>query len=117
MELAEIAYAITRSFPDDERFGLTSQIRRAAVSVAANIAEGHSPYTTGDLIRGLRIANGSLKELETHCLIAARTGTASGVAIGQILDVADQVGRRLRGLRMKLELQRRTLSTRQRPKS
>ena len=103
MDLVDACYHLTRGFPSEERFGLRSQIRRAATSVAANIAEGHGRYTRGDFLRGLRIANGSLKELETHCVIAARIRLIPSAELGPTLAVADEVGRMLRALRRKLE--------------
>jgi four helix bundle protein len=71
MSVAEQAYRLTSRFPKDEVYGMTSQIRRAAVSVAANIAEGHGRENSGSFIQFLRISQGSLKELETHLLLAA----------------------------------------------
>jgi four helix bundle protein len=69
MTLAESCYQLTGNFPREEMFGLTSQIRRSASSVAANIAEGHGREHTRSFIQQLRIAQGSLKELETHLLL------------------------------------------------
>jgi len=66
MDLAEACYKISRQFPPSEIYGLTSQIRRAAVSIPANIAGGHGRRNLGDYVHHLSIANGSLKELETH---------------------------------------------------
>jgi four helix bundle protein len=77
MALAEICYRITAEFPRDEIYGMTAQIRRAAVSIPANVAEGHGRESTGTFIQSLRVAQGSLKELETHLLIAERVGIAS----------------------------------------
>jgi four helix bundle protein len=76
MGLAEATYRITRSFPRDERFGLTSQARRAAVSVAANIAEGYRRGTRPAYISFVRIAQGSLKELETHLMLRSESASA-----------------------------------------
>jgi four helix bundle protein len=98
MDLAEAVYLLTRSFPADERFGLTSQARRAAVSVPANIAEGHGRGTRPAYVSFVRIAQGSLKELETHLLLAARVGACQSPDIDSLLDEADQLGRMLRRL-------------------
>jgi len=72
MSLVESVYRITRKFPDDERFGLTSQIRRAAVSVPSNIAEGAASRSTAEYLRFFSIARGSLSELDTQLQIAQR---------------------------------------------
>jgi four helix bundle protein len=98
MALAEDAYLITLKFPRDELFGMTSQIRRAAVSVAANIAEGHGGKTTGHFVQFLRISQGSLKELETHVLLAERVGLMPATSAGRITERCDAVGRMLRSL-------------------
>ena len=72
VELAVFCYEITKPFPKEELFGMTSQIRRCASSVPANIAEGWGRQSTGDYIKFLRVAQGSLKELETHVEICTR---------------------------------------------
>ncbi len=71
MELVRETYRLTASFPPREMYGLTAQMRRASVSIAANIAEGHARRATRDYIRFLSIANGSLRELETYWEVAA----------------------------------------------
>lgn len=72
IELVENVYAITKSFPDDERFNLTSQIRRSTVSIPSNIAEGHGRKSNGEFTHFLKIAFGSSSELETQLIIAYR---------------------------------------------
>jgi S23 ribosomal protein. len=77
---------------------LTSQIRRAATSVAANIAEGHGRENTGNFIQFLRIAQGSLKELETHLIIAQRVKALSEAESRSLLPQCDEVGKMIRAL-------------------
>ncbi|MDB9506783.1 four helix bundle protein [Microcystis aeruginosa CS-338/01] len=72
VNLAESCYRLTKTFPKEELYGMTTQIRRASVSIAANIAEGYGRKTRGEYIQFLYIAQGSLKELETHWLISQR---------------------------------------------
>lgn len=74
VDLSLLVYELTRGFPDAERFGLTSQLRRASVSIASNIAEGYGRGTTSDYQRFLRMARGSAYEVETQMFIAARLG-------------------------------------------
>ena len=98
MDLAEKCYRLTATFPRRETFGMTAQIRRASVSIAANIAEGYGRETTGAYGQFLRVAQGSLKELETHLLLAGRVGLATDVAVAPLLAACDQIGRMLRSL-------------------
>ena len=98
MDLAEAVYRLTRSFPPEEKFGLTSQARRAAASVPANIAEGYGRGTRPAYVNFVRIAQGSLKELETHLILSARVGACEKGAIEPMLVEADELGRMLRGL-------------------
>ena len=74
LNLVKDIYKLTKGFPASENFGLTSQLRRAAVSLPSNIAEGSSRGSTKDLIRFLNIASGSLAEIETQLVIAERIG-------------------------------------------
>jgi four helix bundle protein len=74
MELAEAIYAATREMPDAERFSLTSQLRRAAVSIPSNIAEGHARQSRLDYLKFLRVARGSIAELSTQVELACRLG-------------------------------------------
>jgi four helix bundle protein len=103
MRLAEKCYRLTRQFPRDELYGMTSQVRRSAASVAANIAEGHGRNSRGEYIQFLRIAQGSLKELETHLILAARVGLISDGLIVQVLEESEGVGKMLRALIRSLE--------------
>jgi four helix bundle protein len=98
MELATLCYRSTSSFPKSEMFGMTSQIRRSAASVPANIAEGNGRETTGVYIHFLRIAQGSLKELEAHVLLSRNVDLMKQETADEILNLADEVGRLLRAL-------------------
>lgn len=101
MELAEAVYVLARSFPREELFGLTSQARKAAGSVPANIAEGYGRGSRASYAHFVRVAQGSLKELETHMLLAERVGVAAPGTIAPLLEQADQLGRMLRRLLQK----------------
>jgi four helix bundle protein len=98
MALAEECYAFTRPFPREEIFGMTAQIHRAAASVAANIAEGHGRENTGSFVQFLRMAQGSLKELETHVILSARVVLASARTADVLFARCETVGRQLRAL-------------------
>jgi len=98
MDLAEACYRLTRSFPQDEVFALTAQVRRAAISIPANVAEGYGRETRGDYVKFLRISQGSLKELETHLLLAERVLSVPTGDLAGILRQADDLGRMLRSL-------------------
>ena len=98
MDLAETCYRLTQDFPREEMYGLTSQVRPAAVSIPANIAEGHGRDGARELAQFLRIARGSLRELETHLLLARRLDFCAASDVDGVLDQADQVGRMLAGL-------------------
>jgi four helix bundle protein len=98
MTLAESCYRTTRGFPKDELFGLTSQTRRAAASIAANIAEGHGRENTGSFVQYLRIAQGSLKELETHLLLSERIGLIEPADNEQVLKHCEILGKGIRAL-------------------
>jgi len=74
IELVKNVYRLTADFPSEEKFGLTSQMRRAAVSIPSNIAEGQARNTTGEFIQFLAIAQGSLAELETQLIVASELG-------------------------------------------
>jgi len=98
MRLVVSAYRDTRRFPSSERYGLASQIQRAAVSVAANIAEGHGRSHRGDYLKSLSVANGSLKELETEIVLATQLGYLPEDASRALLLMTDRAGRMLGSL-------------------
>ena len=98
MSIAERCYRVTARFPKEEVYGMTSQIRRAAVSVAANIAEGHGRENGGSFVQFLRMAQGSLKEMETHLLLALRVGLVASDEVKPVLEQCDELGRMLRSL-------------------
>jgi four helix bundle protein len=98
MDLVVAIYKITQSFPKTEVYGLASQMRRAAVSVPSDIAEGHGLKQTQAYARHLAIANGSLTELETQLEIARRLGSLTAGS-ESVLNQAGEVGRMLAGLR------------------
>jgi four helix bundle protein len=99
MDLAEQSYLATREFPREEQFGLTSQIRRAAASIPANIAEGQGRGSTKEFLHHLSIARGSLMELETHLLLSQRVGLLNQALLDRLLTMADEISRMLSGLR------------------
>jgi four helix bundle protein len=84
MDLTVLAYKLTDSFPEAERFGITSQIRRASSSIPANISEGWARGTQGNLANSLRIARGSLGELETFLELARRLGFTSAEQLSSL---------------------------------
>ena len=102
IELAVAVYDHTKQWPKEELYGLTSQVRRAAVSVAANIAEGYGRDNLGSYVQFLRIAQGSLKEVETHVLIAERVGILNAINAQSVLQQTETVGKILRALIRKL---------------
>ena len=104
MELVEQVYRVTSQLPRSERFGLLEQLRRAAVSIPANIAEGHGRFSRGDYVRHLHIANGSLMELETELAIAARLGFLADSLKEPVTALAAEVGRMLAGLLRRLKI-------------
>jgi four helix bundle protein len=103
MDLAVATYDLTRAWPKDELYGLTSQARRAAVSVCANIAEGYGRETRPSYIHFLRVAQGSIKELETHLIIAQRVELSRSGQIDDLLSQCESAGKLLRLLVSKLE--------------
>ncbi|BAQ62480.1 23S ribosomal protein [Geminocystis sp. NIES-3708] len=102
MDLVVRCYQLTSQFPKTEIYGLSSQIQRAAVSIPANIAEGKGRNYLGDYIRHLSIANGSLKELETHLLIVERLEYIKQEELKILLNKCEEIGRMLHSLIEKL---------------
>jgi four helix bundle protein len=98
MDLAVAAYGFTNSFPVDERYGLTSQIRRSCASIAANIAEGYGRESAGAYAQQLKVAQGSLKEFETHVELAHRIGIVDAPTLSMVLKSAEEIGKMLRSL-------------------
>ena len=102
MDLAVEIYRVTRAWPKEELYGLASQVRRAASSVPANIAEGFGRESRASYQQFLRIAQGSLKETETHLLIAQRVGLAGDDMVQPPLVICESIGKLLRLLIRKL---------------
>jgi len=105
VDLAEAVYRAPSLLPTEERYGLTSQMRRAVVSVSANIAEGQGRRTYGEFLNQLSVSHGSLRELETHVIIATRMGMLEGAMSQELLARTAEVGRLVRGLMNALERQ------------
>jgi four helix bundle protein len=98
MTLAEDSYRFSAEFPREELYRLVSQIRRAAVSIPANIAEGYGRNSAGSYVVLLRNAQGSLKELETHLILSQRLKFGNFEATAQLLARCESIGRMLVGL-------------------
>jgi four helix bundle protein len=98
IDLAEQCYRVTRGFPKDELFGMTSQIRRASASIPANIAEGWGREGSREYIQFLRVAQGSLKELETHLILCQRVGLLLEAQALPLLVLCTEVGKMMRSL-------------------
>jgi len=98
MDLVEAVYRATRGFPKEEMYGLVGQMRRCAVSISSNIAEGQGRGSDGELVRFLRIAAGSLCELETQVVISQRLELLDAATSTAMLHSSGEVGRLLNGL-------------------
>lgn len=96
--MATEVYKVTDNFPRREMYSLTDQMRRAAVSVPSNIAEGQAHFNNGEFLHFLRHAAGSLGELETQLQLAERLGYANTASIDPLLERVNEVGRILNGL-------------------
>jgi len=102
MDLVDQVYTLTESWPKAEQYGLTNQVRRAAVSVPSNIAEGQGRKNEGDFGRFLAIAYGSLMEVRTQLLIGERRKYSNAEQIASVLLILDETGRLLNGLKRSL---------------
>ena len=98
MQLAEDCYRATADFPREEMYGMTAQIRRAASSIPANIAEGYGRDQTGAFVQFLRIAQGSARELETHLTLAARVRLLREDVRDMLLDECERISKMLRSM-------------------
>lgn len=98
MDLVVAGYRLSACFPRTETFALQTQLRRAAVSVPSNIAEGHGRNSTKEYLHHLSIANGSLMEMETQSLLAEKLGYVPHVDTTNLLDKSAEVGKLLNGL-------------------
>ena len=104
MGLVELVYRITNAFPVCERYALTSQLRRAAVSVPSNIAEGYGRNSTSDYIRFLHIALGSLNELQTQLELGVRLGFVAKDDVEDALELCAEMEKMLIALAAKLRM-------------
>jgi len=103
MDLADKIYDITETFPKNEMYGLASQIRRAAVSIPSNIAEGSARSGTKELLYFINIARGSLAELETQLILSERRKYIDSDTLEQLISIANSVGKMLTRLYQSLE--------------
>jgi four helix bundle protein len=98
VDLAVSCYKLSKKFPKEDLFGMTSQLRRSSASVAANIAEGHGRESSASFVQFLRISQGSLKETETHIIIAGKLSLGSREELLAALATCDELGKMLRSL-------------------
>jgi four helix bundle protein len=107
MKLAKTTYRVTSRFPSEERFGLTNQIRRAAVSIPSNLAEGHARSGAAEFGRFISISMGSVAELETQMILAGELEYVGSETTEAILEELDEIGKMLRGLARSIQARRR----------
>ena len=98
MDVVERVYRLTATMPKHERYGLSSQLQRSAVSIPSNIAEGHARQSTREYLYHLSVAIGSLAELETQLMIAVRLGYATPESMAPLLSENEEIGRMLHSL-------------------
>ena len=104
--MAKLTYSLTREFPAEEKFGLVSQMRRAAVSISSNIAEGQARHTTGEFIQFISHAEGSVAELDTQFHLATELGFATAEATTPCFRLLAELRRMLNALRRSLSQRR-----------
>ena len=102
VQLVAEVYRATSKLPSAERFGLTAQMRRAAVSIPCNIAEGYGRSTRGEYLNQLSVARGSLNEVETLCIVSTTLGMLDDAAVAPVSELLDRIRRMLGRLRMRL---------------
>jgi four helix bundle protein len=102
IQMIDEIYRLAREFPKSETYGLSSQMQRAAVSVAANIAEGNGRDSTKEYIHHLSFSLGSLAEVETYLVVSVRLGYAKQAAVAGLESMCDQIGKMLRSLQKSL---------------
>ena len=102
IDLIDDVYRLTRDFPKSETYGLSSQVQRAAVSVAANIAEGSGRDSTKEFIHHLAFSLGSLAELETFLVVCIRLEYAVKATVGELESKCDEIGKMIRSLQKSL---------------
>ena len=98
MELVKQVYVATATFPKEELYGLTNQLRRCSISIPSNIAEGHARESSKEFLHHLSFAMGSLAEFETQVTLAGELHYISAATVNDLLAASDQLGRKLRGL-------------------
>jgi four helix bundle protein len=104
--LAKIIYRLTQNFPPEEKFGLVGQMRRSAVSIPSNIAEGQARHTTGEFIQFISHAEGSVAELDTQLILSGELGFCNSSGSVPALELIDELRRMLNVLRRKLAARR-----------
>ena len=100
--LAKLVYQLTKNFPSEEKFGLVAQMRRAAVSIPSNVAEGQARHTTGEFIQFISHAEGSVAELDTQLILSIELNFCSSTAAEPIFALVSEIRRMLNALRRKL---------------
>ncbi len=111
VDLSVLIYEVTEKFPREEMYGITSQMRRASVSIASNIAEGKQRGTRKDLVHFFRMAKGSASELETQIIISKKLNFSKSINYSKIDDVLEEIIKMLRSIVYKLTLQPNQLTS------